>query len=74
MRVVPDPNVLVSALLSTGVTAELLDRWLFGTGLTFVVCPCLLAELGEVLERPKFQQKIDQVQIMIVLDCLELRG
>ena len=54
MRVVLDPNVIVSALLSTGTTAAVLDAWLDRQAYDPVVCPTLLAELEEVLSRPKF--------------------
>jgi predicted nucleic acid-binding protein len=30
VRVVVDPNVLVSAVVASGVSAQLIDRWLTG--------------------------------------------
>lgn len=58
MRVVFDPNVLVSAAVASGVSAELLDRWLTDRPFELVVCPTLIAELRDVLERPKFRRWI----------------
>jgi hypothetical protein len=49
VRAVLDPNVIVSALLSTGTTTAVLDAWLDRQAFTPVVCPTLLAELEEVL-------------------------
>lgn len=54
MRAVLDPNVIVSALLSSGTTAAVLDAWLDRRAYEPVVCPTLLGELEEVLSRPKF--------------------
>lgn len=54
MRVVLDPNVIVSALLSRGTTAAVWKRWLEDDAYTPIVCPMLLAELEGVLAREKF--------------------
>ncbi|MHB8289768.1 MAG: putative toxin-antitoxin system toxin component, PIN family [Acidimicrobiales bacterium] len=54
MRVVLDPNVIVSALLSRGTTAAVWRRWLEDNAYTPIVCPMLLAELEGVLAREKF--------------------
>ncbi len=54
LRVVLDPGVLVSAVLtSTGPPAQILDRWRDGE-FDLVVSPNLLDELEDVLLRPKF--------------------
>lgn len=66
MRVVLDPNVIVSALLSTGTTAAVLDAWLDRQAYDPVVCPTLLAELEEVLSRPKFASLGRDVVITLV--------
>lgn len=58
-RVVPDPSVLVSALITpTGTPAKLLQEAQAG-GLDLVVSPLLLGELEEVLEREKFRRYVD---------------
>ncbi len=54
-RLVLDPGVLVSALVSGhGPPARLLDRWREGA-FDLVVSPRLLTELAGVLTRPKFR-------------------
>ena len=56
VHVVPDPNVLVSAVVTPGgVCAELLDR-LTWSAITIVVSPLVLAEVERVLVRPKFSR------------------
>lgn len=62
MRVVLDPNVLVSSLLSRGTTAALLDAWVEDEAYTPVVCPHLLAELTGVLDRKKFLVITDEAK------------
>lgn len=53
MRAIIDTNVLVSGLLWHGTPHRLLERVREGT-LTLISSPALLAELAEVIERPKF--------------------
>ena len=58
-RVVPDPSVLVSALITpTGAPAKLLQEAQAG-GLDLVVSPLLLEELEGVLKREKFRRYVD---------------
>lgn len=58
MRVVLDPNVLISALLSpAGAPARLLMRWLAGD-FELVVSERLLAELARALAYPKLRARI----------------
>ena len=55
LRIVPDPGVLIAALISkNGAPAELLRRWLRGE-FQFVVSPLLLKEFIDVTERAKFR-------------------
>ena len=58
MRFVIDPNVLVSAAVASGVSAELMDRWLTDRPFELVVCPTLLSELRHVLGRDRFRRWI----------------
>ena len=51
MRVVVDPNVLVAAAITDGVSARLLDHWLTIRSFEIVVCPMLIAVLRDVLGR-----------------------
>lgn len=57
IRVVVDPGVFVSGLISGGgsPTATVLDRADAGR-IELLVCPALLAELEAVLFRPKFRR------------------
>ena len=73
MRAVLDPNVIISALLSSGTTASVLDGWLDRKAFDPVVCPALLAELEEVLSRPKFAS-IGQDTFARVIERLETEG
>lgn len=70
LRVVADPNVLVSAVLTrTGPPALILDRWREGE-FDLVVSPALLAELEDVLLRPKFLAKISESEARAYVDGL----
>ena len=60
MRLVIDPNVLVSGSFSSGATGQLVDRWLTDRPFELIVSPLLLAELEEVLLRPKFRRWLDE--------------
>jgi len=56
LRVVPDPGVLIAALISPhGAPALLLRYWAEGA-FDLIVSPKLLDELMRTLERPKFRR------------------
>ena len=55
-RVVLDPAVLVSALITPNGHAATLWRAVVDGRIELVTCPHLLAELAEVVERPKFRR------------------
>lgn len=58
-RVVLDPGVLVSALITpSGTPAKLLEEMRNGA-LELIVSPLLLSELEEVLAREKFRRYVD---------------
>ena len=59
MRAVLDTNVLLAGLLWSGPPNALLAHVRSGE-LTFISSPELLAELAEVLARPKFDTIIDR--------------
>ena len=62
MRVVADPNILISAALSpNGVPAQLIDAARAGT-VGLIVCPELIRELSSVLARPKFRRWLSDEQ------------
>jgi uncharacterized protein len=74
VRIVCDPNVLVSAAVATGVSAELLDRWLLNDRpFELVVCPMLLGELSDVLMRPKFRRWITAEQVAAFVELLDAK-
>lgn len=59
-RIVFDPSVLISALISVeGAAAEALDRWREGE-FDLVVSPALLEELQRVLLRRKFRSYVTE--------------
>ena len=58
MRAVIDTNVLISGLLWRGIPHRLLAHLIDDT-LLLVTSPALLAELEEVIERPKFAKILD---------------
>jgi len=63
-RVILDPGVLISAVLSrSGVPAQLLLLWIEGR-FEIVVSPQLLAELQRVLLRPKFRDRMTDRDVL----------
>ena len=74
MRVVIDPNVLVSAAVASGVSAELLDRWLTDPPFDLVVCPALIGELRDVLARDRFRRWISIHESDLLVGRLESEG
>ncbi|HVM18890.1 MAG TPA: putative toxin-antitoxin system toxin component, PIN family [Egibacteraceae bacterium] len=58
MRLVLDPNVLVSAVVADGVSRRLLDAWRVERRYELIVCPLLLDELDDVLSRDRFHRFI----------------
>ena len=73
-RVVLDPSVLVSAVLSSsGAPAEVLDRWRDGE-FDVIVSPQLLRELEDVLLRPKFATFVDEQDARAYVDALAGEG
>jgi uncharacterized protein len=70
LRVVLDPNVLVSALLSPdGTPARVLLAWI-GGAFELVVSPKLVAELERVLTYPKLATRISEHETTELLDWL----
>lgn len=69
-RAVLDTNVLVSGLISpAGSSARLLIE-LHAGAFELVVSPTLLAELGEVLRRPKFRRYVAEPEIDAYLEFI----
>jgi len=59
VKVVLDANVLVSAAIQTGPSYRLVARWLDRGDLEVVICPALLAEMEDVLDRPRLRKRVD---------------
>lgn len=59
MKVVLDANVLVSAAIQTGPSYRLVARWLDQGDLEVMICPALLAEVEDVLGRPRLRKRVD---------------
>jgi putative PIN family toxin of toxin-antitoxin system len=59
VKVVLDANVLVSAVIAQGASHRIVARWLEQGDLEVVVCPALLAEVDDVLGRPRIQKRIE---------------
>ena len=73
-RVVLDPGVLISGLISPrGAPAEILVRWT-GGAFDVVVSQRLLEEVRTVLARPKFRSYVDEVHADDFVAVLEAEG
>jgi putative PIN family toxin of toxin-antitoxin system len=68
MRVLIDPNLLVSYLLThRGPIAQILDVHLAREDFTLLVCPQMLEELNRVLQYPKLQRYFnDEIRLRFV--------
>jgi putative PIN family toxin of toxin-antitoxin system len=69
-RVVLDPGVLVSALISPDGSPARLLREIRTGSLELVVSPHLLEELGDVLARQKFRRYVDLATVREYVDLL----
>ena len=73
-RAVLDTNVLISALISpSGASAQLLIELRSG-GFELIVSPLLLAELREVLSRPKFRRYVAEAEIDAYAELIRREG
>jgi len=69
MRVVLDTNVLVSALLFTGISAELVPLWQKGT-ITVLLSREILEEYLKVLAYPKFELSEGEIKGLLEEELL----
>ncbi len=60
-RVVAGTNVLVSAVIANGKPREFLRRCIRGD-VTLLTSPAILREFADVLHRPKFRMRDDEVR------------
>ena len=59
VRVVIDANVFVSAAIGRGPSTRLIDQWMSGeASFEVVVCPRLIGEISDVLDRPRLRKRI----------------
>jgi uncharacterized protein len=73
-RAVLDTNVLVSALISPGgASAQLLIEFRAGA-FELVVSPRLLAELREVLLRPKFRRYVAEAEVDAYVELIRCQS
>ncbi|HEY5141951.1 MAG TPA: putative toxin-antitoxin system toxin component, PIN family [Solirubrobacteraceae bacterium] len=70
MRVVLDPNVLVSAVISTaGPPREIVMAWVEGH-FDLVASPALIGELRDVLARPRLRRWVSEATATEFIDGL----
>jgi putative PIN family toxin of toxin-antitoxin system len=70
VRVILDANVLVSAVISTaGPPREIVTAWVDGR-LELIASPALLAELRDVLDRPRFRRWVSIATVTEFIDGL----
>ncbi len=73
LRLVIDPGVFVSGAISNGAPRQLLEAAVAGR-ITVIISPLLLAELDEVLHRPKFRRWFTLQRAEDLLHALQLLG
>jgi putative PIN family toxin of toxin-antitoxin system len=73
-RAVLDTNVLVSALISPGGPSAALLLELRAGAFELVVSPTLLAELGDVLGRPKFRPYVTEAEAAAYVELVRREG
>ena len=57
-RVVLDANVYVSAAISRGPSHRIVNAWLESQRFELIVCPAILAEVTDVLGRPRIAARL----------------
>ena len=72
MRLVLDPNVLVSAVVADGVSRRLFDAWRAGRRYELVICPLLLQELEDVLSRDRFRRFLTSEDRHVLIALLRM--
>jgi len=72
LRVVPDTNVLVSALLASGGSSGVILRLFREGALDFVLSKLILAEIERVLNYPKIQKRTGWNKQATKAFCMDL--
>ena len=71
-KVILDTNVIISALLSPGVPAQILERLIIERRVRLCISEKILAEYVEVLDRPKFNRFPEfQQKAVVVLNIIK---
>ena len=74
MRVVLDTNILISALITKGTPPDRLYRaWLRGK-IELVTSTAQIAEIADVLARPRLQNLLDAVEAAVIVENLGTRA
>ena len=59
VRIGIDANVFESAVIGRGPSTRLIDMWMSGHArFEVVVCPRLIGEISDVLDRPRLRKRI----------------
>ena len=74
MRVVPDTNVLVSALITRGMPPDQLYQAWLRNAIELVTCAAQIDELGDILSRPKLRRYVDPTDASGLVSDILLRG
>jgi uncharacterized protein len=67
VRLVLDPNAIVSAVVADGVSRRLLEAWRRERRFELIVCPLLLDELEDVLRRGRFRRFLDLDDVEVLM-------
>jgi uncharacterized protein len=70
LRVVVDANVWVSAAINRGASHRIVQLWLERSPFEVVICPRLLEEVREVLERPRLRRFISEDSARLYVDTI----
>jgi hypothetical protein len=74
LRAVLDPNVIISATLSSGGTPGRLFRLWFEGAYELVVSPTLLDELARAIGYPKLRHRVPEAEAVELLEILARGG
>lgn len=73
LRIVVDTNIWIRALLGGSFSLPVLQA-LYDNQFTLIISDPLLAELREVLQRPRLKKAIDDFDVQELLEQIEWRG
>ncbi|MCY4612040.1 MAG: putative toxin-antitoxin system toxin component, PIN family, partial [Nitrospira sp.] len=74
MRVVLDTNIFIGALITKGTPPDRLYRaWLRGE-IELVTSTAQIAEIAEVLARPRLQKFLDAAEVAAIVENIDTRA